>query len=211
MVFNVNPQLLKDFKLRKQQINDINDSCKTTEAKLVVLKEELVAMEVEWTDCLRGIISKISKSFEKSFANIGCAGQVQLNDTGEYSKWGIEIYVKFRAEEKMQLLTASRQSGGERSVSTMMYLLALQNLSASPFRVVDEINQGMDPRNERLVHRLIVQTTCATDNSQYFLITPKLLSNLEYHESMNVLCIMNGVWQPEKWSYGATFEKYIQH
>ena len=34
--------------------------------------------------------------------------------------------VKFRDSEQMQLLTASRQSGGERSVSTMLYLIALQ-------------------------------------------------------------------------------------
>jgi hypothetical protein len=34
--------------------------------------------------------------------------------------------VKFREEEQLTLLTASRQSGGERSVSTILYLIALQ-------------------------------------------------------------------------------------
>jgi len=29
--------------------------------------------------------------------------------------------------------------------------MALQSLARAPFRVVDEINQGMDPRNERYV------------------------------------------------------------
>ena len=52
----------------------------------------------------------------------------------------------------------------------MLYLISLQNLSASPFRVVDEINQGMDPRNERLVHRLIVEAACQ-GTSQYILLT----------------------------------------
>lgn len=36
-----------------------------------------------------------------------------------------------------------RQSGGERSVSTMLYLVALTGVTVTPFRVVDEINQGM--------------------------------------------------------------------
>jgi len=31
----------------------------------------------------------------------------------------------------------------------MLYLLCLQNVTDTPFRVVDEINQGMDPANER--------------------------------------------------------------
>lgn len=39
------------------------------------------------------------------------------------------------------MLNAQRQSGGERSVSTILYLVALQGVAACPFRVVDEINQ----------------------------------------------------------------------
>lgn len=44
-------------------------------------------------------------------------------------------------EDDFHVLDAHRQSGGERSVSTMMYLMALQDISNCPFRVVDEINQ----------------------------------------------------------------------
>ena len=41
----------------------------------------------------------------------------------------------------MKDLDAYHQSGGERSVSTMIYMLSLQELANVPFRVVDEINQ----------------------------------------------------------------------
>src|SRR4051794_27593738 len=37
----------------------------------------------------------------------------------------------------------------EKSVATMLFLLCLQTVTYTPFRVVDEINQGMDPQNER--------------------------------------------------------------
>ena len=59
----------------------------------------------------------------------------------DFSQYGVEIMVKFRDSESLQLLTSTRQSGGERSVSTMLYLLALQDLTNCPFRAVDEINQ----------------------------------------------------------------------
>ncbi len=49
--------------------------------------------------------------------------------------------VSFRSDEQMQELTAWQQSGGEKSVSTMMYMIALQEMTKCPFRVVDEINQ----------------------------------------------------------------------
>ncbi|KAI7820212.1 hypothetical protein BX661DRAFT_189383 [Kickxella alabastrina] len=126
-------------------------------------------------------------------------------DDEDYSNWGVEIRVAFRKNEALQALDNHRQSGGERAVSTILYLQSLQSLVAAPFRVVDEINQGMDQRNERLVHRLIVDTACKKGSSQYFLITPKLLPDLSYHPLMKVLCIFNGEWQPEAFN----FNKYI--
>lgn len=59
----------------------------------------------------------------------------------EYDKYGIRIRVKFRSSTQLHELTPHHQSGGERSVSTMLYLMALQELNRCPFRVVDEINQ----------------------------------------------------------------------
>lgn len=67
--------------------------------------------------------------------------------------------------EPLTPLDSHRQSGGERAVSTIFYLMALQSLTRSPFRVVDEINQGMDPRNERLVHRRMVGLACSPSSS----------------------------------------------
>jgi chromosome segregation ATPase len=75
--------------------------------------------------------------------------------------------------------------------------MALQSLARSPFRVVDEINQGMDPRNERMVHERMVEIACKEHTSQYFLITPKLLTGLRYDRRMKVLCIASGEYMPQ--------------
>jgi len=116
----------------------------------------------------------------------------------------MQIRVKFREKSDLQVLSAQVHSGGERSVSTIMYLMAMQGLMVSPFRCVDEINQGLDERNERLVFTRIVENSCipAAENSspsnhcgQYFLITPKLLPNLIQmeNEDVTILCIFNGI------------------
>ena len=88
------------------------------------------------------------------FSNFCCccfhifAGEVRLRKGGDkgdedldYKKWGIEIRVSFREGVKAQVLSAQVQSGGERAVSTIMYLMALQEMMVAPFRAVDEINQ----------------------------------------------------------------------
>jgi chromosome segregation ATPase len=104
-----------------------------------------------------------------------------------------------RENETLQQLDAHRQSGGERSVSTIFYLMSLQSMARAPFRVVDEINQGMDPRNERMVHERMVEIACKEHTSQYFLITPKLLTGLRYDKRMKVLCIASGEHMPENY------------
>jgi structural maintenance of chromosomes protein 5 len=62
----------------------------------------------------------------------------QVDD--DYENFGLTIRVSFREGQALQEL-GSTQSGGERSVSTAIYLLALQELTDVPFRCLDEINQ----------------------------------------------------------------------
>ncbi|KAJ3219302.1 Structural maintenance of chromosomes protein 5 [Dinochytrium kinnereticum] len=165
------------------------------------VRQSMHDVKEEWFPELRRLIEITSDAFSKSFERIGCAGEVKIHEDDDYEKWGINILVKFRENEKLQALTAHRQSGGERSVSTILFLMALQQVSRAPFRVVDEINQGMDPRNERMVHTQIVDTACRDGSSQYFLITPKLLPDLTYHERMKVLVIYNGEHQPKEFDF----------
>jgi chromosome segregation ATPase len=121
-------------------------------------------------------------------------GQVQVRTTNWCN--GITLTSGNRENETLQKLDQHRQSGGERSVSTIFYLMSLQSLARAPFRVVDEINQGMDPRNERMVHERMVDIACKEHTSQYFLITPKLLTGLRYHKRMKVHCIASGEHMP---------------
>lgn len=80
--------------------------------------------------------------------------------------------------------------------------MSLTEEARAPFSLVDEINQGMDQRAERAVHNSLVEVTCRPESGQYFLITPKLLPDLNYHERMKILCVNNGEWLPEEKGLG---------
>ena len=49
----------------------------------------------------------------------------------------------------------------------MLYLISLQNLTKCPFRVVDEINQGMDPKNERKVFKQMVDSASEASRAEH--------------------------------------------
>ncbi|GBC01516.1 hypothetical protein RclHR1_04210002 [Rhizophagus clarus] len=207
MHYAVDHRVIQIYDQRKVEIESLRTRLGIKKTRSANLANEMNSLREKWEPKLNALIKEISNTFSEAFDRIGCAGEVRVSTNDDYSKWGIDILVKFRDSENLQILNAQRQSGGERSVSTIMYLMSLQELAKAPFRVVDEINQGMDPRNERLVHCEIVKTACRPNTSQYFLITPKLLPDLEYHERMKVLCIYNGEWQPEKMDW----QKYIKN
>ncbi|KAE8293746.1 Structural maintenance of chromosomes protein 5 [Larimichthys crocea] len=92
------------------------------------------------------------------------------------------------------------------------YGIRIRELNRCPFRVVDEINQGMDPVNERRVFDIVVRTACKETTSQYFFITPKLLQNLQYAEEMTVLCVHNGAQMlpPNQWDEKVFVRRCLQ-
>ena len=58
------------------------------------------------------LVDSIGKKFSGAFDRIGCAGEIRIREEEDYEKWAIDIMVKFRDHEKLQLLTGERQSGG---------------------------------------------------------------------------------------------------
>ncbi|ORX55049.1 hypothetical protein DM01DRAFT_186669 [Hesseltinella vesiculosa] len=206
---SLNPHAAVTYERIKTEIREMNKKADDSETALAKIGSEIEVIHKQWHPRLKRLVHAISSKFSEGLERIGCAGEVGIYEEDNYENWGIEIRVKFRDTEKLQVLTGQRQSGGERAVSTILYLMSLQKLARSPFRVVDEINQGMDPRNERMIHEQIVKAGTIAGTSQYFLITPKLLPDLYYNENMTVLCVHNGEWLPEKRLRAV--EVYLQH
>lgn len=202
--------VVRDYKKRQRDIRDVKSEVSKKQEEVDTHRTRITELKETWLVRLRSMVQQINRQVSEFFSRMGCAGEVDLyyENEEDYDKYQIRIRVKFRQNEKLQLLTSTYQSGGERSVATILYLMALQELNVCPFRVVDEINQGMDPRNERKVFEFVVETACRANTSQYFLITPKLLPNLKYGPKMKILCIYNSHWMVphDKWK----MEKFIR-
>ncbi|KAA8914767.1 hypothetical protein TRICI_002843 [Trichomonascus ciferrii] len=184
---------MERFNKRAETIEVLRRRVNENKTEVDSLTERIEEIRSVWEPCLDQLIADVSQRFKNAFNSIGCNGEVKLRKNEKYySQWAIEIMVSFRENMPLQQLTGQRQSGGERAVSTVLYLMALQEFANSPFRVVDEINQGMDPVNERMVHNKMVDVACKSSTSQYFLVTPKLLPDLHYARKMGISCIFSG-------------------
>ncbi|XP_045762372.1 structural maintenance of chromosomes protein 5 [Maniola jurtina] len=206
-------QIVKEYELREKQINKLKSQVQNSAQYRKELEDKLNKIKSQWLPKLEKLIQKINVNFADMFERLHCAGEVQLVKKGgeeDFDQYGIDILVKFRAEEQLSPLTRHQQSGGERALTTAVYLMALQALTSDvPFRCVDEINQGMDAVNERRMLEMLVEVTTQGEASQYFLLTPKLLPNLQYNENVTVHTIMNGkhIMNYNDWRY----DKFLQN
>ncbi|GMI58927.1 hypothetical protein ScalyP_jg1988 [Parmales sp. scaly parma] len=217
-----NPEVAIQYEQRQEEIRNIEEELKTLNASENMQEAEASSLESSWLLRLKNQLDKVNSRFGRYMEALSCAGEIKLykgeDESEEYKDWGVKINVRFRQASGLQALSAQVHSGGERSVSTILYLMALQDMLVSPVRCVDEINQGMDEVNERSVFKRIVSNSCKapkdltnpTEHSgQYFLITPKLLPNLDglENEEITVLTIFNGTrsfpnyndWNVEKY------------
>jgi len=190
---NANPQVLIEYEKREKEIARREQELDVVKTSLAKLRARLERIRARWEGPLNKVIRAVNEKFSKYMEDIGCAGEVNLvKDEDDYAKWRVEIRVKFREASDLAVLNAAVQSGGERSVSTMLYVVAMQDLTECPFRLVDEINQGMDPRNERAIFAQVVRASTSGCLPQFFLVTPKLLPDLKYDATTTVLAIFNG-------------------
>uniref|UniRef100_A0A3P9BDV9 Structural maintenance of chromosomes protein 5 n=1 Tax=Maylandia zebra TaxID=106582 RepID=A0A3P9BDV9_9CICH len=206
--------VVDEYNRREQEIKQMEKELEEKSNALNAYRQNISEAKERWLNPLKHLVEQINEKFSAFFRSMQCAGEVDLHSENEeeYDKYGIRIRVKFHATTQLHELTPYHQSGGERSVSTMLYLMALQELNRCPFRVVDEINQGMDPVNERRVFDIVVRTACKETTSQYFFITPKLLQNLTYAEEMTILCIHNGphMLSPNQWDERAFVRRCLE-
>jgi len=132
---------------------------------------ELDKRLTRWRDVLTNFLEELTGKYNEILATVGADGSIRLVSSRDIENSGMEILVGFKGN-KPTPLDAFTQSGGERSIAMMAFLLALQQHITSPFRAIDEFDVHMDPKNRELVTQLIIASSKNLTQDQYLAITP---------------------------------------
>lgn len=141
-----------------------------------------------WRETMEQFLEDINLRFNSILDSVSAKGMVRLTNIKNIEKAGVELLVGFKGA-KPTPLDAFTQSGGERSVALMAFLLALQQHITSPFRAIDEFDVHMDPRNRETVTNLIVSSAKKAEGGQYIAITPGQITVPD--EGMHILVVQN--------------------
>ncbi|MCR5727773.1 MAG: chromosome segregation protein SMC [Lachnospiraceae bacterium] len=164
---DVNVNAIEEFKnvserygLLTGQRKDLTES----KAKIEELIKELdEAMRKQFTERFEFIRQEFNVVFRELFG--GGKGELELIEDEDVLEAGIRIIAQPPGKKLQNMM---QLSGGEKALTAISLLFAIQNLKPSPFCLLDEIEAALDDSN---VKRYASYLHKLTKNSQFIVIT----------------------------------------
>jgi len=162
--------------------NDYSGNIEELKVKLDQLQENKKSMLAElgsrkgvWRKAMEDLIESVDPAYQTVLSAADATGFIKFEEADVIEDAGLDLYVGFRGGAPTTL-DPFTQSGGERSVALMAFILSLQARIVSPLRAMDEFDIHMDPRNREAMFKMILSQMKQREASQYIVITPSILT-----------------------------------
>lgn len=164
---DVNVNAIEDYKNLMERYTFLktqHDDLVEAEQTLLGIIEELdTSMRKQFNEKFAEINREFDKVFKELFG--GGKGTLELLEDEDVLEAGIRIIAQPPGKKLVNMM---QMSGGEKSLTAICLLFAIQNLKPSPFCLLDEIEAALDENNvgrfAKYLHKL-------TKNTQFIVIT----------------------------------------
>ena len=164
---NVNVNAIEDYKEvseRYEFMKSQHDDLIQAEAALLKIIEELDSgMRRQFEEKFKEIREEFDRVFRELFG--GGHGTLELMEDEDILEAGIQIIAQPPGKKLQNMM---QLSGGEKALTAIALLFAIQNLKPSPFCLLDEIEAALDDSN---VDRFAGYLHKLTRNTQFIVIT----------------------------------------
>ena len=164
---NVNVNAIEDYKeiseryeFMKSQHDDLVEA---EEALLGIIEELDTGMRRQFEEKFGEIKREFDKVFKEMFG--GGSGRLELQEEEDILEAGIQIIAQPPGKKLQNMM---QLSGGEKALTAISLLFAIQNLKPSPFCLLDEIEAALDDSN---VDRFAKYLHKLTKYTQFIVIT----------------------------------------
>ncbi len=164
---NVNINAIEDYKEISERYEFMNkqrnDLVEAEDMLKNIISELDEGMKRQFTE----MFAKIQVEFDKAFKELfgGGKGTLELIDPEDILETGVRIISQPPGKKLQNMM---QLSGGEKALTAIALLFAIQNLKPSPFCLLDEIEAALDDSN---VGRFANYLHKLTKNTQFIVIT----------------------------------------
>lgn len=184
---DVNVNAIEDYKNLSERHTFLSaqyeDLVKAEETLMNIVEELDAGMRKQFTEKFKDIQREFDKAFKELFG--GGKGTLELMEEEDILEAGIKIISQPPGKKLQNMM---QLSGGEKALTAIALLFAIQNLKPSPFCLLDEIEAALDDSN---VVRYAEYLKKLTKNTQFIIITHR-------RGTMNAADRLYGITMQEK-------------
>ena len=151
---NVNMRALEIYEVTEKEYNGLiekKESLKLEKEDVLNLMNEI---EGSKKDLFMNSLNVINENFKRIFLDLSSKGDafLEIENPEKLFEEGIRIKVKLAGEKFLDIRSLS---GGEKTMTALAFLFAIQEHEPASFYVLDEVDAALDKHNSQLLANLI--------------------------------------------------------
>jgi len=173
----VNMKAIEDYEVVERRYLELKSKRERLEAEKDSIIEFINEIESQKRNVFMQTLNAIAKNFSELFTKLSPGGEAKLvleNEEDPFSG-GLDIEAKPAGKEVKRI---EAMSGGEKALTALAFVFAIQHFKPAPFYLFDEIDAHLDDANVKRVADLIKE---ASKDSQFIVITLRdvMMSNAD--------------------------------
>ncbi len=163
----VNQKALEDYEEIKERYEDLNSKLKTLIDEKKTIEELIENLEEKKIKAFMEVYQEVNKNLGKIFKRLSPGGKAYLEIENEEDplSGGILLKAKPRGKDVKRL---EIMSGGEKTLTALAFLFAVQQYRPAPFYYFDEVDAHLDDANARKIAELMKELS---KEAQFIVVT----------------------------------------
>jgi len=155
---NVNLRAIEDYDEKKARLDNLNAQVDDLNKHIKELTDLMDALGAKKKGLFMEAYNVVDSNFKTIYAELSGGGEaiMGLEDPDDPFNGGLLINAKPR---NGKLLRLEALSGGEKSLTALSFILAVQEYQPSPFYVFDEVDSALDAINSELVAKKVKESS----------------------------------------------------
>lgn len=151
---NVNMTALEQYDAQAQRQAELKGEVHRLEAQREELLKLVEEITVKKKAALMEVFTAINDNFQAVYKDVSLGGQAYMELENEENPFDGGLILKAQPPGK-KVTRLDSLSGGEKSLTSMAFIFAIQRYDPSPFYYFDEVDQNLDAVNSELLAKMI--------------------------------------------------------
>ncbi len=183
---NVNLASIELYEQKKAEVGDVREKIKTLQEEKESILNMIKEIEKKKKELFFEAFYEINDNFKKLFSKLGMGdGFLYLDKPTNPFESG--LHIKIKRNDKIKNIEIL--SGGEKTLTLLMFIFAMQYTKPSPYYIFDEVDASLDKKNVKHLAQFIKEMS---KESQFIIISHNDIV-LSFADTVYGVSMQNGV------------------